>query len=190
MHEPELWPLILLTEGQLDRIIVGDMFTELLDQKLYNTLPIGHAIAAWFLRGDDLTWLNKEYQKMFEFFKDSPALQWMEESVLEEARKKTEQQLLAEQKKADQRVLAEQKKAQQQLLAEQKKALMRNQQTVVELVVQRFPTLKRLARAQARTLDQPELFQQAILRLAQVRDIEEAQDVLFSLSETEEPADK
>ena len=197
MREPALWPLALLTKGEVNRILVEEMFAELLEQKLYNVLPIGHTIAAWCLRDDDLSWLHKEYQKMFEIFKDSPALQWMEESVRQEEQrkadervlaeqKKAEQQLHAEQKKAEQQLHAEQKKAEQQLYAEQKKAMVTIQQMVVGLVSQRFPSLLRLAKTQVRLLKQPERFQDVILRISLARDVDEAQEVLFSLNEQEE----
>jgi hypothetical protein len=136
-----------VTEGQVDRILVGEMFRDLLDQKRYQTLPIGHVVASWLLRGDDLDWLNKEYQKMYELFKDAPAWKWMEESARQEERKKAEQRMQAERKKAEQR-----------MQAERKKTLATLRQTVVELVSQRFPTLERLAKAQVRLLDKTERF--------------------------------
>jgi hypothetical protein len=193
LQEPELWPLILLTEGQVDRIMVGDMFSELLDRQLYRTLPIGYVVASWLLRDDDLSWLRKEYQKMFELFKDAPAIQWIEEDARLDERKQAEQRMLDERKQAEQRMLDERKQAEQRVLDERKKTLderkkilMMNRQTVVQLVAQRFPTLVRQAKAQVRTLIQPELFQQLILRVSLARDAEEAQDALFSLQEQED----
>ena len=171
LQRPEFWPLVLLTEGEVDRILVGEMFTELLEQQLYDILPIGHAIASWFLRDADLTWLHKEYQKMYELFKDAPAFQWMEESVRQEERKR-----------ADQRVLEERKKA----LAERKKALVDCRQALTELTAQRFPTLKPLVKAQMRTFNSTERFPQVMLRLSLARDIDEAQDILLSLQGDEE----
>jgi len=78
LHEPELWPLVLLTEGPVDRIIVREMFAEVLEHKAYRTLPICHTIASWLLRGDDQAWLHQEYEKMMDLFQDAPAIQWME----------------------------------------------------------------------------------------------------------------
>jgi hypothetical protein len=90
---------------------------------------------------------------MYELFKDSPAIQWIEESGRQEERKKT---------------------------------LATLRRTVVELVAQRFPTLKRLAKAQVRALDQAEQFSQVLLRLSLARDFDEAQEVLLSLQEDED----
>ncbi len=208
LREPELWPLVLLTKGTVDRILVEEMIADLLERKLYRTLPIGQVIAAWFLRGDDLIWLQKEYKKMFDVFQDSPAFQWMEESIKEKLQKQTEQQLQAERQKAEQRLRverqkteqrlrleqqkaerqlrAEQQKAERQLRAEQQKHLAALQQMTIELVSQRFPSLTRLVRAQVRVLKNPNPLQAAILKLATVSSAEEAQEVLLALSEGEE----
>ena len=122
---------------------------------------------------------------MFEIFKDSPALQWMEDSVREEERKKAQLLVQEERKKAEQQLRAEQKKAEHRLQEKDKKALATFQQMVVGLVSQRFPTLLRLAKAQVHLLKQPERFQEAILRLSLARDLDEAQDILYSFSENE-----
>jgi hypothetical protein len=162
--------------------MVGEMFTELIEQKLYTLLPIGHTIAGWLLRGDDLNWLSKEYAKMYDLFKDSPAIQWMEESAIKTVSERIRKE---EREKAAQKVLEERAK-----VAEEHKKMLATlatfRGTVVELVSQRFPKLKRLAKAQVRTLEQPELFQQLILRLSLARDLEEAQDILFALHEDED----
>ena len=212
LREPALWPLALLTKGEVDRILIEEMFADLQSHKLYNTLPIGYAIAAWFLRDNDLSWLNKEYQRMFEFFKDSPAIQWIEEGgraderrkaeiQLQEARKqaalqlraaeqKAEKRLRTAQKKAEQQLHTEQKKAEQQLHTEQKKALVLSQQTIIELVSERFPTLLRVARVQVRLLKQQERCQRVILRLSLAHNVDEAQNVLASLSELDDEESK
>jgi hypothetical protein len=171
LGEPALWPLVLLTEGQVDRILVEEMFRDLLDHQCYQTLPIGHVVAAWLLRGEDLDWLNKEYQKMYELFEDSPAIQWIEESGRQKERKIAEQRVLEERRKAEE---------------ERKKMVATLRQAVVELVAQRFPTLKRLAKAQVRLLDQTERFPQVLLRLSQAHDFDETQEVLLSLLENDD----
>jgi hypothetical protein len=206
LQEPELWPLVLLTKGNVDRILVEEMFGDLLERKLYRTLPIGQVIASWFLRGDDLIWLYKEYQKMFDIFQDAPAIQWIEESITEKLtkeltekltreltekfQKQTEQQLRAERQKTEQQLRAERQKAEQQLRterqrtrSEQQKHLRGLQHMTVEMVSQRFPSLTRLARAQAQVQKNPDALQQAILKLGTVNTSEEAQDVLLALSE-------
>lgn len=129
------------------------MFAELIEQNLTDLLPIGHTIASWLMRGDDLIWLKKEYAKMHDLFQDAPALKWMEEDARED---------------------------------ERQKMLAMLRQTTVDIISQRFPALQRLARSQMRALKQPEIFQKVILRLSMAGNADEAQDVLFSLTEDEE----
>jgi stress-induced morphogen len=164
--------------GKHIQLRIEEMFTDLLEQKLYRTLPIGQVIASWFLRGDDLIWLYKEYQKMFDLFQDSPALQWMEESITAKITKKLTEELT---EKFQKQVQAEQKKTR----AEQQKSLAQQQQTVIKLVAQNFPGLIRLAREQVRMLKDPNHCQQAVLMLARANNVEEAQNMLLALSEIE-----
>src|SRR5581483_3139450 len=96
LHEPELWPLVLLTEGPVDRIIVGEMFAEVLEHKAYRTLPICHTIASWLLRGDDQAWLHQEYEKMMDLFQDAPAIQWMEADATKRVTKSITEQVTAQ----------------------------------------------------------------------------------------------
>ena len=105
---------------------------------------------------------------MYELFEDSPAIQWIEESGRQKERKIAEQRVLEERRKAEE---------------ERKKMVATLRQAVVELVAQRFPTLKRLAKAQVRLLDQAERFPQVLLRLSLAHDLDEAQEVLLSLDE-------
>ena len=195
LHQPELWPLILLTEGKVDRIIVREMFADLIEQELYSLLPISHTIAGWLLRGDDKEWLHQEYQKMFHLFEDSPAFKWMEEDATKRVTARVTEEVTArvtEQVRREeyQRLLEERRRMQeeehQRLLEERKKALMLLRQTVVELVARRFPAHTRLARAQVRVLRRPESFQPLILHLSLASSAEEAEDTLLSLPEEEE----
>jgi hypothetical protein len=155
------------------------MFAELLEQKLYNVLPIGHTIAAWFLRDNDLVWLHKEYYKMYDIFKDSPALQWMEESGRADERRKAQLLLQQERKKAAQQLRASEKRANKELVVTLRRM-------VVSIASERFPTLQRLANAQVRLLHQPGLLQEMILRLSLARDIDEAQNALHLVNEDEQ----
>ena len=48
------------------------------------------------MEGNDLSWLHEEYQKMYEIFEDSPAIQWMKDSILEKERIRVEAECAAE----------------------------------------------------------------------------------------------
>jgi hypothetical protein len=84
LHQPALLLLSLLTKGEVNRIIVKDMFQELLSNKLYDLLPVGQTIVSWLLGNTNLEWLQKEYYQMLDFFKDAPAYEWMTASAREE----------------------------------------------------------------------------------------------------------
>jgi hypothetical protein len=163
LQEPALWPLALLTKGPVDRIIVKDMFADLLEKKLYDILPIGKTVAGWFLRGDDLSWLHQEYRKMYEIFKDSPVTHWIEEDAREDERRKAE--------------------------AEREKMVATFQQTVIKLVAYHYPKLRRLAKTQVLLLKDPERLQQLILNVSKARDSDETQNVLLSLQENADEKD-
>ena len=201
LQEPELWPLVLLTEGPVDRILVQKMFADLLERKLYRTLPICHTIAAWLLRGEDCEWLHQEYEKMVDLFQDSPALKWMEEDVTKRVTERITEQVTAqvteqvtaqvtEQVRREERQKAEAER--QRAEAERQKAVTAFRQTVTELVDRRFPELTRPAKVLVRSLAEPEAFQRLILHLSLARDAEEAQEALFALPEdgeqNEEPS--
>ena len=188
------------------------MLADLLEHKLYRTLPICHTIAAWLLRGEDREWLHQEYKKMLDFFQDSPALKWMEEDVTKRVTERITEEVTARvteevtacvteevtarvTEEVTARVTEEvtaqvtervRREEQQRLLEERKKALAMLRQTVVELVAGRFPVHERLAKAQARVLRKPESFQPLILHLSLARSAEEAEDALLSLPEEEE----
>jgi hypothetical protein len=181
LREPALWPLMLLAEGPMDRVLIQEMFTELLELKLRSTLLICHAFAQWVLHGDDLDWFQKEYKKMFEFevFAKSDLFQFMEQTANERAEQRVNQ-------KYDQKLQEERKIAEKKLQEERKKTLLMFQKAVLGIVAQRFPTLQRLAKTQARRVKEPELFQQVMLDLSMAQNSDEAQDVLFSLTEKEE----
>jgi hypothetical protein len=185
LHEPALWPLALLTEGAVDRIMIESMFTDLIEHKQYDLLSIGHTVAAWLLKGDDLSWLHKEYNKMYEIFRDSPAIQWMEEKARQDERQKAELRLQEERQKA----LAEQQKAlaeeRQKALAEQQRTITVLRQTAIDAIALRFPTLRRLANAEVNTFNQVETLSQLLTRLYQVNSTDEMRDLLAALSDGE-----
>ena len=149
LHEPELWPLVLLTDGPVDRILIQKMFADLLEQKLYRTLPICHTIAAWLLRGEDREWLHQEYEKMVDLFQDSPALKWMEEDVTKRVTERITEEVTARvteevtaqvtervRREEQQRLLEERKKMQeeeyQRLLEERRKMQEEEHQRLLE----------------------------------------------------------
>jgi hypothetical protein len=93
--------------------------------------------------------------------------------------------LLALQKREKQ-IQEEEKRVRQ----EQKKALAIQQQTVIGLVFERFPSLLPLAKKQVRVMKQLEQYSQLILHLSLARDVEEAQKALLFLVDNPEQGEK
>jgi hypothetical protein len=127
---------------------------------------------------------------MYDIFKDSPALQWMEESGRADERRKAQLLLQEERKKASQQLRASEKRAEQQLRASEKRAnkelVVMLRKMAVGIASERFPTLQSLAKAQVRLLKQPVLLQEIVFRLSLARDVDEAQNALHLLREDEQ----
>jgi hypothetical protein len=191
LHRPELWPLILLTKEPIDRRIVREMLTNLVEQHLHDVVSLGHAAASWRLTGDDQKWLYQEYQKMLELFRETPVFQWMQEDatklatarVTEKVTEKVTKEVTEKvTKEVTEKVMKEQARLRK---LEQRTMLLELRQTVTELVTQRFSELTRLAQIVARTLTRPESFGYALLRFSQARDAAEAQEALMAASDEE-----
>lgn len=99
---------------------------------------------------------------MSDLFKDSPAYEWVAEEVREKV-----------QAEADQRALH---------------VLRAFQQTVVDLVAERFPKLERLAKKQVSAVEKPERLQSLILRVSITQDPGEMAKLLADLDEDEKGA--
>lgn len=184
LNQPGLLPLSLLTKGEINRTIVTTMFEALKANKLYDLLPVGYTIATWVLGATNLEWLRREYYKMLDFFKDSPAYAWMTEDAREEVRKETQQQIQQLEQQLQQQTLEVQQQkleAQQQTLEVQQQALEKFRQTVVALVTERFPALARLAKRQVHTTEDVNLLQQAILHCSLAQDMTEVEILLLDL---------
>lgn len=160
LNEPGLLPLSLLAKGTVNGTIVKEMFDELLAHKLYDLLPIGHTIATWVLGTADQAWLEREYNKMLDIFKDSPTYKWMERDARAEA--------------------------QQALREEMQHVLSQSRQNVVALVTKRFPKLAKIAAKQVQKATNLNILQQALISIATTDDAIEVANILANLDEEDE----
>jgi predicted transposase YdaD len=157
LNQPGLLPLSLLTKGEVNRIIVKEMFDELLANKLNDLLPVGQTIATWVLGATDLAWLKREYHKMLDFFKDSPAYEWMTEDAREEERQRS--------------------------LEERQQNLEILRQTIVMQIAARFPKLERLAKKQVRAINDIKAVQQTLLRYNLAKNADDVEALLLDIDE-------
>lgn len=95
--------------------------------KLYDLLPIGQTIAGWLFQEIDLEWLKKEYYKMLDFFKDSPAYAWMTEEALERGRAEGFRQVIV--------ALVKERFPDLELLASRQVALTQNQEHLQQVIL-------------------------------------------------------
>lgn len=181
LNQPALLPLALLTKGEISRILIRETFEELLANKLYDLLPVGQTIASWLLQGTNLEWLKKEYRKMLDLFRDSPAYEWM----TEDARAEGLAQGLEQGRKEAEQAREEAEKARKETMEVHQRSLETFQQTVVALVAERFPKLARLAQKQVRAVEEVERLQQLILRVSLTQDAAEIEELLLDLDEVE-----
>ncbi|MGH2507866.1 MAG: hypothetical protein ACRDHZ_10765 [Ktedonobacteraceae bacterium] len=182
LQQPVLLPLSLLAKGEVNRIIVRDMFEELRANKLNDLMLPGQIVAGWLLQGDDFEWLKKEYAKMASIFEDSPLIEWIKEDTLikalEQAREEVNRQVAEER----QRALEERQRA----LKERQRALEGFQQAVVAIVSGRYPKLARLAQKQVRQVENQEHLQQLIRRISVLNNAEDVEELLLDLDSEEQ----
>jgi D-aminopeptidase len=155
LNQPALLPLILLTKGTVDRILVKEMFQNLLENKLQDLCVAGEIFAAWFLQGDDLAWLKKELLMLTDLFKDSPAYHWMTDNAREEGLAQGLAQGLVKGREEERKVAHEE-------------ALEQFRQTILAIVAQRFPTLVRSAQRQIHFSQDMTHLQQLLINLSVV----------------------
>jgi predicted transposase YdaD len=86
LNQPALLPLTLLTKGGASRTIVTGIFNELQENGLQRLLPVTNLLAGLVFSENkaNLEWLEREYQKMMDILKDSPAYHWMTDDARNE----------------------------------------------------------------------------------------------------------
>ena len=96
LKQPAILPLTLLTKGGASRTIVTDIFNELLENGLRDLLPVANVLAGLVFSENqaNLNWLEREYEKMMDVLKDSPAYHWMTDDARKEGREEGREESL------------------------------------------------------------------------------------------------
>lgn len=184
-NQPTLLPLIPLTKNGASRTMVERVFQGLLDNRLYTLLPTANVLAAQVLTGPDLAWLERNYRKMTDFFKDSPAIRWMTDDAREEGRKEMREQVeRMREQAAAQAAQAAAQAAQAEKMREQMLAHFR--QAVVAVVAQRFPELVRSAQKQVQFSQDTHSLQQLIINLSIAKNTADAEHYLLRFDDKDE----
>lgn len=126
--------------------------------------------AALTLKEDDLAWLKREVSMLTDIFKESPAYEWMTENVREEEREKARKQIEEERQRA-----AEQ----------QQRAVVRYREAIVEVVLQRFPALVRVAQKQMQLSQNTDRLQRLLIDLCIAQNVADAEHLLLYFGDEE-----
>ena len=160
-----LLPLLPLTKSGARREIVETMFSELLGAQRMELVPIGYTLASLsFSREntDDQDWLLRRFYEMHDILRETPIYQ----EILKEGREEGLEQGL-----------------EQGLQRGQLEAL---RQAVIDVVVERFPKLVRLAKKQVAVVEDSELLRHVLVKVSVVQTAEEAKQHLLALEEADE----
>jgi len=162
-----LLPLLPLTKGGARREIVETMFRELLSAKKMELVPIGYTLASLaFSREntDDQDWLLRRFHEMHDILRETPIYQ----EILKEGREE-----------------GLEKGLEQGLQRGQLEAL---RQAVIDVVVERFPKLVRMAKKQVAVVEDPELLRHVLVKVSVAQRLEEARQHLLAVDEAQEPS--
>lgn len=163
--QPGLLPLLPLTKDGANRRVAETMFTELEATGKAELIPIGGTLASYiFSKKDigDLNWLQRRLRSMHDIIRESPYYQ--------EIRKEGRDEGLEEG--------LEKGREEGQLEA--------LRQTVIDIVVERFPRLLRVARKQTTFTEDPVALRHAIVKLSMAQTTEEAKQHLLEMDEEDE----
>ena len=158
----ELFPLLPLTQGGMEREVVEEMFARLAGEQSRQLATMGFLFAALVFhrskRYSDQEWLESRYNHMHDILRESPAYQWILDEGKEEGRAEGLQQGLEQglQQGLEQGL-------QQGLQQGSQKAM---QQAAITIVITRFPELELLAKAKILALDNLERLQHLIIDLS------------------------
>jgi predicted transposase YdaD len=145
-----LLPLLPLTKDGARREVVEEMITGLVSAEKTETLWIGYALATKVFK-DDLKWLKRRFAMLGDFLRDTPAYQ----EVLAEGMEKG-------------------------LEKGMEKGLETQRQTLLDIVQERFPTIARLAKQQADTIEDPEMLRRLTVKISIVKTSKEAEQYLLN----------
>lgn len=195
LNQPALLPLILLTQGEVNRMLVREMFQRLLDNRRQDLFLVGEILAALVLKSEDLEWLKREVAMLKDIIKESPAYHWITEEAREEGiaqgreeareeARQREQEVRQREQEARQREQEARQREQESRQEAQKiyqQALEGFRQIAVTLVTERFPELARLVKKQVYQVEDQGRLQRMILQANSIQNIAEMTTLLLDL---------
>lgn len=177
--QPVLLPLTLLTKRGANRIIVEEMFEQLLASRQHNLLPVSNLLASLALGEDDREWLNRRYKQMTDILKDAPAYRWMTDDAREEGLEQGLEQGIEQGLERGRR---------EGRLAEREEILAQLREKVVGTVAERFPKLVRFTKKQISDVEETDRLLNLVIELKLATDADAVMRCLVALDEEEPEA--
>jgi hypothetical protein len=193
LNDPALWAIALLTKGVVDGKLIKKMIAELDNDEYHDLLPDAFAWATWRRPESDKTYhtmLRREFIRMKNIFKDTPAYHWYVDEAVAESTELLEEKLRVAEKRVQEQAKAAAKREQEQARAAAKREQEQAKffvgalrQMIVDLVSNRYPSLTKIAMKQIKTLQQPEELRAVFNQLEKATDAEAVTELLFSLDD-------
>ncbi len=160
--QANLFPLLPFTQGGAKREVVETVFEELTQSGKFHLLSVAQTLASLAFgrenKTDDQEWLIRRYKQMFDVVKDTPVYKEMTQDARKEGIEEGRKQGQVE-------------------------AL---EQTLMDLIAERFPKLVRFARKQLADVDDPALLRLLVLKVSSAQTAEEAREHLITIIESDE----
>lgn len=166
--QPGLLPLLPLTKGGATRHVADTMFSGLQTTGRTELITIGGTLASYVFSREntaDLGWLHRRLREMHDILRESPYYQEILEEGREEGLEKGREQGREEERR------------------EQLEAL---RQTVIDIVLERFPKMIRMTRKQVAFVEDPAILRHLTVKMSISQTMEEAKQHLLKVDEEDE----
>ncbi|HET9919416.1 MAG TPA: hypothetical protein VFQ30_06215 [Ktedonobacteraceae bacterium] len=163
-----LWPLSPLAKDGANYEVVDTMFSHLMEADKKDLLPIGYTLASLAFGENNIAaqdWLTRRYKEMYDVLRETPIYQEMTRTAREEGWEEGMEKGL-------ERGL-------------ERGRLDSAHQTLVAVILERFPRLERFARKQLSDVDDPLVLQHLTVKMSIAQTMEEAKGYLLAIDDSE-----
>jgi predicted transposase YdaD len=161
---PGLLPLLFLTKGGATHEIAEEVFTELENTGKVDLIPPAYTLASLAFGKENQVeqdWLIRRLSKMHDILRDTPVYQEMTRLAREEGLQEGREEGLQE-------------------------GLYELRQTVLDVVLERFPKIVRLAKEQVAGVEEPAVLRHLIVKISIAQTAKEAKKYLLEVDEDDD----
>jgi predicted transposase YdaD len=171
-----LLPLLFLTKGGATHEIAEEVFTELENTGKIDLIPPAYTLASLGFGKENQAeqdWLIRRLSKMHDILRDTPVYQEMTRLAREEGLQEGREEGLQEGRE----------EGREEGLQE---GLHELRQTVLDVVLERFPKIVRLAKEQVAGVEEPAILRHLIVKISIAQTAKEAKQYLLEVDEDED----